>query len=70
MMDNCGVSIIQLNCQRAYGALCDVGRVLSEKRVSVTVQQEVYLSCGSVCVDCPVPGEFSRVNVHLPGRQF
>ena len=48
-MDNCSISIIQLNCQRVYGVLCDVERVLCERRVSVALLQEVYVSCGSVC---------------------
>ena len=39
-MYNCCVNIVQLNCQRSNGVLCDVGRVMSEKRVSVTLLQE------------------------------
>ena len=68
MMDNCSISIIQLNCQRVYGVLCDVERVLCERRVSVALLQEVYVSCGSVC---GLPSSWRlRVNVHLPGPQL
>ena len=48
IMGSCSVSFIQLN-QRAYGVLCDVGRVLYERWVNVALLQEVYVSCGSMC---------------------
>ena len=48
MMYDCWVNIVQLNCQRSYFVLCDVGRVMSEKRVSVALLQELYVSCGNV----------------------
>ena len=49
-MCNCCVIVVQLNCQRSYGVLCDVGRVMTEKRVSVALLQELYVSFGSANV--------------------
>ena len=68
MMCNCCVIVVQLNCQRSYGVLCDVGRVMTEKRVSVALLQELYRS--GVRMYCPAPGGCLRANVHLPGRQL
>ena len=48
MMYNCCVNVVHLNCQRSYGILCDVGRVMTEKRVSVALLKELYVSFGSV----------------------
>ena len=47
MLYNCCVNIIQLNCQRSYGILCDVGRIMTVKRVSVALLQELYVTFGS-----------------------
>lgn len=44
-----GIRVIQLNCQNAYGVMCDLGNVMREKRVSVLLLQEPYISNGSVC---------------------
>ena len=48
MMYNCCVNVVHLNFQRSEGILCDVGRVMSEERVSVARLQELYVSFGSV----------------------
>ena len=46
-MYNCCVNVVQLNCHTSYGVLCDVGRVMTEKRVSVALLQKLYVSFGS-----------------------
>ena len=38
-MYNCSVNVVQLNCQRSYGVMCDVGRVMNENRVNVALLQ-------------------------------
>lgn len=40
--------VMQSNCQRAYAVMCDVGAVMSERRVSVALLQEPYVRKGRI----------------------
>ena len=43
-----GIRIIQLNCQRSYGVMMDLGIQLVERRISVAMLQEPYVTHGNV----------------------
>lgn len=47
-MTSGNLKILQCNCQRAYGVLCDLGNVMNEQCVSVALLQELYVSHGCV----------------------
>lgn len=47
-MDERCVNVVQLNCQRAYAVMCDLGEWLCERRVSVALLQEPCVRQGRV----------------------
>ena len=48
MMDREPMAVMQLNCQRAYAVMCDLGRVMCERGASVALLQELYVAHGRV----------------------
>ena len=43
------LSLLQANCQRSYGVMCDVGHCVLEDEISVCLFQEPYVPEGRVC---------------------
>lgn len=54
------MNAIQCNCQTAYAVMCDMGALMIEKRVNVTIRQEPY-----VAVDGCVKGLPSGMDVYV-----
>lgn len=42
------LKIIQLNCQRSYDVMCDLGEILVQRKVSVALLQEPMVQCNKV----------------------
>lgn len=40
--------VIQVNCQRAYGVMCDLSRVMCVNEVTIALLLELYISYGLV----------------------
>ena len=43
------VILSQVNCQRSYGAMCDLGQCVLENGISICLFQEPYVGEGRVC---------------------
>ena len=48
-MANKRINVLQLNCQNAYGVMCDLENVVREKGVNVLALQEPYVSNERAC---------------------
>lgn len=39
---------VQLNCQRSYGVMCEIGMVIRREKISIALLQEPYVCNGRV----------------------
>lgn len=48
-MIDCIWKMLQLNCQKSYKVMCDLGVIMSDEKINIALLQEPYVSNGRVC---------------------